>query len=192
MNNNADANNSPMQPTSSNRPLKINYEATATNKFFTRNSLAYAVFFTFATVLQVVPVINSILGTQGWVDAGTCSILDKTWNEDGQRAEGVHVQHLQGTNQYRMISPLVYLYEGVEDNNNPDDSDFPFMIDEDGKMTVANGFYMDWWGYQMYYDDKYLGYCFVEQENNTYRITFLLQSNSQLYVGGYFEFTWDR
>ena len=143
-------------------------------------------------VSDVTALINSILGTQGWVDAGTCSILDKTWNEDGQRAEGVPVQHLQGTNQYRMISPLVYLYEGVEDNNNPDDSDFPFMIDEDGKMTVANGFYMDWWGYQMYYDDKYFAYCFVEQENNTYRITFLLQSNSQLYVGGYFEFTWDR
>ena len=141
-------------------------------------------------VSDVTALINLILGVQGWVPAGTCSIFDKTWNEGGQHAEGVPIEHLKGTNQYRIVSPLVYLYDGVEDN--PDDKDFLFMIDEDGEMTVKDGLYMDWWGSQMYYTSDFPQYCYVEKDGNTYKVNFLLVKGASLYLGGYFEFTWDR
>ena len=124
--------------------------------------------------------------------AGTCTIIDYTWYENPVTAENVPVINVEGTNKYRIISPLYYLYNGLEAN--PDMSNFQFNLESDGNITVDDGLNLDWWGYVGYYDaTDYSAYCYVERDGNSYTVNeLLLYNNTSLYTGGAFTFIWDR
>ena len=130
----------------------------------------------------------SVMCDYNWLNAGVAQVWDGTWYEEGMDGE-VPVEQAEGTNIYRLVAPLYYLYVGEEDN--PDESNLQFTYNNDGSITIADGIYMNWWGYMMYYDNTtYPGYCYVAQEGDTYMVNFLLLNGTSLYTGGYFEFTW--
>lgn len=138
----------------------------------------------------VYETVVSIMCDYNWLAAGTCDIFDGTWYEGGASAEDVPIQNAEGTNIYRIVSPLAAIYTGLE--SNPDESNFQFVLNDDKSITVADGIYMNWWGYQMYYDGtNYPTYCNVVQDDTTYALNFLLLNGTSLYTGGYFEFTWN-
>ncbi len=123
--------------------------------------------------------------------AGTCTLTDYTWYEEPVTVENVPIINVEGTNKYRIISPLYALYNGLEDD--PDTSNFEFMVDADGNVSVANGANLNWWGYVGYYDaSSYGAYCYVEREDNSYTVNQLLLAGSSLYTGCAFTFVWDR
>lgn len=132
----------------------------------------------------------SILCDYNWLAAGTCSITDATWYEDPLTHDDIPIQHAEGTDIYRIVSPLYYLYNGKE--KDPDKSHLQFTLNSDKSITIEDGVHLNWWGYNMYYDTaNYGSYCYIEQEDNTYAVNFLLLNGSDLYTGGYFEFTWN-
>ena len=127
--------------------------------------------------------------------AGTCTFIDYTWGDaEGNpvAAENVPIINVEGTNKYRIISPLYYCYNGMEDN--PDMSYFQFNLQSDGNITVDNGLNLNWWGYVGYYNTtNYGAYCYVERDGNSYTVNeLLLYNNTNLYTGGAFTFIWDK
>lgn len=132
-----------------------------------------------------------------WMPAGTCTFTDYTWGDDDgnpMTAYEVPIINIEGSDRYRIISPLYYVYKD-DPNYGPtvDTSNFEFHLLDDGGAKVDDGIYFNYWGYQAYYDaTNYGGYCFVGNDGNTYDVNFLLQSGNALYSGGRFTFTWDR
>ena len=126
------------------------------------------------------------------VPAGTCTITDYTWFEDPVTVADVPIINVEGTNKYRIISPLYYLYYGLEDD--PDMSNFQFNLQSDGNVTVDDGVNLNWWGYYGYYDaTNYGGYCYVVKDGNAYTVNqLLLYGGSSLYTGCIFTFVWDK
>ena len=124
-----------------------------------------------------------------WVSAGTAEVTDLTWYEDPVTAT-VPVINGEGSNVYRLVSPLYYLYNGLEAG--PDTSDFQFYLNPDGSISVDEGAGLNWWGYRFYYTSAYPDYCFIAKDGNTYDVNFLLLNGSSLYTGGEFLFTWNR
>ena len=128
------------------------------------------------------------------VSAGTCTITDYTWFEDPVTVENVPIINVEGTNKYRIISPLYYLYNGILDD--PDTSNFEFTLNKDGKISIEDGLNLNWWGYYGYFNAaSYSGYCFVEYgEGNTYTVNQLLYyaAGGNLYIGCVFTFVWDK
>lgn len=125
--------------------------------------------------------------------AGTCTITDYTWFEEPVTVENVPIIRVEGTDIYRIVSPLYYLYYGLEDD--PDTSNFEFTL-KDGKITIEDGMNLNWWGYYGYFDAaKYSSYCYVEYgEGNTYTVNQLLYyaAGGNLYTGCVFTFVWDK
>ena len=129
------------------------------------------------------------------VAAGTCTFIDYTWGDDDGNpvgAENVPIINVEGTNKYRIISPLYYCYKDMMPD--PDMSYFQFNLQSDGSVTVDDGLNLDWWGYVGYYDaTNYGGYCYVERDGNQYTVNeLLLYGGSSLYTGGMFVFIWDK
>ena len=131
----------------------------------------------------------TIMCDYNWIDAGTCTFIDYTWYTEPVDAEVPLIQ-AEGTNIYRAVSPLFYLYDGLE--SGPDKSNFEFTYD--GRtVSISDGIYMNWWGYKMYYASaSYPSYCFIEQAGDkTWGFNFLLLNGTSLYTGGYFEMALD-
>ena len=126
-----------------------------------------------------------------WLPAGTCTFVDYTW-EDGYVAEEVPIRNAEGTNIYRIISPLAYVYDASYVDGQGDTANWQFTLNDDGSINVPNGASLNYWGYYMYFTSSYPGYCFVVQDGNTYDVNFLLLNGESLYTGGRFVFTWDR
>ena len=128
------------------------------------------------------------------VSAGTCTITDYTWFEEPVTVENVPIINVEGTNKYRIVSPLYYLYNGILDD--PDTSNFEFTLNKDGKISIEDGLNLNWWGYYGYFNAaSYSGYCFVEYgEGNTYTVNQLLYyaAGGNLYIGCVFTFVWDK
>lgn len=122
--------------------------------------------------------------------AGTCTITDFTWYEEPMVAENVPIINVEGTNKYRIISPLYYLYNGYEEDI--DMSNFQFNLLSNGAVTVDDGTPLNYWGYHAYFSSDYSGYCYVSNSGNAYDVNFLLLNGSDLYTGGRFIFVWDR
>lgn len=120
-----------------------------------------------------------------WVACATATMTDGSWSTPAAEAE-VAVEHAVGSNRYRLVAPLYALYNGEEDNI--DMSNFEFLLDNDLNMTIEDGYYLNYWGYQMYYSaTDYPTYCNVERSGDTYTVKFLLtaqNSTSPAYVGG--------
>ena len=133
----------------------------------------------------------SVMCDYNWLSAGTCTCTDYTW-ENGYSAENVPVQNAEGTNIYRIVSPLAYVYDASYVDGQGDTANWQFTLNDDGSISIPEGASLNYWGYYMYYTSSYPGYCFVEQDGNTYMVNFLLLNGTSLYTGGYFEFTWDR
>ncbi len=129
--------------------------------------------------------------------AGTCTFTDYTWGDDDgnpMTAYEVPIINIEGSNRYRIISPLYYVYKD-DPVNGPtvDKSNFEFHLLDDGGAKVDDGIYFDYWGYLAYYDaTNYGGYCFVGNDGDTYDVNFLLLSGTSLYTGGRFVFVWDK
>ncbi len=133
----------------------------------------------------------TVMCDYNWVSAGTCTFVDYTW-EDGYAAENVPIVNAEGTNIYRIKSPLAYVYDSNYVDGRGDTADFEFNLNADGSITVPDGTPLNYWGYLSYFDSAYPSYCYVEQDGNTYGVHFLLLNGEDLYTGGYFEFTWNK
>ena len=144
------------------------------------------------SIADVTALIDYLLGVEpSMTPVGSCTITDYTWFDTPTVAENVPIMNVAGTNIYRIVSPLYYLYDGKEDD--PDRSDFEFNLEDDGTITVSNGTNLNWWGYWGYYNaDKYGNYCYVERDGNSYTVNQLLSYNDNLYVGCVFTFVWDK
>lgn len=130
-----------------------------------------------------------------WNQVGTCFVVDG-WYTGMYAAEDVPVMHADGTNLYRLSQPLYYVYKDV-DPTQTCTADLEFTLNEDGSISIPNGtmplYYMDGADkYYGYFTTDYPGYCYIEQDGNTYAINFLFLNGEDLYLGGYFEFTWIR
>lgn len=133
--------------------------------------------------------VVSLFCDYNWIPAGTCQLTDATWYEEPVTGT-CKIERGEGSDDYRIVSPLATLYTGLE--SNPDASHFNFHLNADKSISFPDGIYLNWWGYKMYYDTvEYPSYCFVAQEGNTYAVNFLLLNGTSLYTGGYFEFTWN-
>lgn len=140
---------------------------------------------------QITSTTVKVMCDYNWISAGTCTFVDYTW-EDGYEAENVPIVNAEGTNIYRIKSPLAYVYDSSYVDGRGDTSDWEFTLNSDGSINVADGASLNYWGYYMYYTSDYPGYCFIEKDGNTYGVNFLLLNGGNLYTGGYFEFTWNR
>ena len=139
---------------------------------------------------QLTSTSIEILCDYNWIPAGIAEFTDYTWYDPPMTAN-IPVENAEGTNMYRIVSPLFYLYNGYEDN--PDKSNFNFTLNADGSIDFAEGGFLNWWGYVGYYvPSDYPSYCFIAQDGNTYDVNFLLLNGSDLYTGGEFVFTWNR
>jgi len=128
-----------------------------------------------------------------WVAAGTCTFTDNSWDEeDIHTATGVPIEHIEGTINYRIVSPLDAAYGGSLGNAGK--GNWYFYLNNDGSISPVEGTWeLDYWGYYGYYTPtQYPDYCYVEQDGNTYEVNFLLYGNSNLYAGGHFIFTWNK
>ena len=123
-----------------------------------------------------------------WVDAGMCHFVDYNW-EDGWEAD-VPVVNAERTNIYRIMDPLGIIYAETDGANG---TYFEFTLNDDGSITVPEGYWnLNYWGYKCYYDTtNYGGYCYIEQDGNTYGVNHLLVYGTSLYIG-YFEFTYSK
>ena len=134
---------------------------------------------------QILTTTVSVTREASWVNACTATMTDETWENDPVTGV-VTVQHVTGTNRYRLVSPLYVLYNGIEAD--PDQSHFEFLLDDDLNMTIETGYYVNYWGYQMYYNStSYPSYCKVERSGDTYTVHFLLTNENGTtpsYVGG--------
>ena len=128
-----------------------------------------------------------------WTEAGTCTFTDNSWDEsDPQTAADIPVQRMRDTNYYRIVSPLFSAYGysmGYASMGN-----WYFYLNDDGSISPVEGEWeLDYWGFLGYYSStQNPDYCYVEQNDNTYDVNFLLKNGSNLYTGGHFIFTWDK
>ena|GEM_PF-81484 len=129
-----------------------------------------------------------------WESAGTCTFTDYTWTDDaeGAVAMNIPVQKAVDGNLYRILKPLYYVYNGIEDGSSL--SNWKFILNADGSISPIEGYWdLEYWGYFGYYDSSsYPSYCNVAQDGNSYDVHFLLKSDQDLYAGGHFKFIWSR
>ena len=129
---------------------------------------------------------------EGWVDAGTCTFTDYTW-EDGLSASNVSILNKEGTNQYCIVSPLSQVYTSSYSEGQGDTANWYFYLNDDGSISAPEGESLNYWGYYAYYvPTTYPSYCYITQDGNTYDVHFILKYGASLYQGGRFTFTWDR
>lgn len=126
-----------------------------------------------------------------WVSAGTCTFTDYTW-ENGTYAPNVPIQQAEGTNMYRIISPLYYVYRNSMDD--PSRANWIFEMNEGGAISPLEGNWdLAYWQYPCYYNStNYPQYCYVVQDGNTYSVHFILLLDGTPAYTGDFKFTWDR
>ena len=139
---------------------------------------------------QIVQTTVSVT-REGWATVGTVTMTDETW-EDPAVTGVVLVQHVAGSNRYRLVSPLYVLYNGIEDD--PDQSNFEFLMDDNLNMTIEDGLYVNYWGYQMNYDStSYPSYCYVDRSGDTYTVNFVLKDTQTgaNYRGGLWTLTFN-
>ena len=133
-----------------------------------------------------------------WEDAGTAKFTDFTHAEDeelGATVEGVKVEHAVASdvNLYRLVAPYNALYGDISK------ADIQFYLDADGNAQTLGpaGVYNVFkeTGYAMYWDTaKYAQYCVFTNNGNKFHVEFpLVQSSTgKLFLGGAFEFEWNR
>ena len=104
----------------------------------------------------------------------------------------IPVQKAVDGNLYRILKPLYYVYNGIEDGSSL--SNWKFILNADGSISPIEGYWdLEYWGYFGYYDSSsYPSYCNVAQDGNSYDVHFLLKSDQDLYAGGHFKFIWSR
>jgi hypothetical protein len=143
---------------------------------------------------QIIETTVSVMCDYNWLSAGTCTFTDYTW-EDGYSAKNVPIQNAEGTNIYRIVSPLAAVYDASYVDGEGDDTNFNFYLNDDGSISIDDGAQMDYWGYLFYWDSRYVpDYCSIEHEpgSNFYGVNFLLLKETSLYLGGYFTFEWNQ
>ncbi len=144
---------------------------------------------------QINTTYVEVMCDYNWVSAGYCTVVDG-WYTEMFSAEEVPVMNAEGTNVYRLLSPLYYVYVDSEvDPSQTCDADLEFILNQDGSIKISEGtmplYYMDGSDkYYGYFTSDYPSYCFIEQDGNTYALNFLFLNGSDLHTGGYFEFTW--
>lgn len=133
-----------------------------------------------------------------WEDAGTAKFTDFTHAEDeelGATVEGVKVEHAitNDVNLYRLVAPYNALYGDISKAN------IQFYLDADGNAQTLGpaGIYdiFKETGYAMYWDPvKYASNCVFSNNGNKFHVEFLLAqpSTGKLFLGGLFEFEWNR
>ena len=142
---------------------------------------------------QVTSTTVKVMCDYNWISAGTCTFVDYTW-EDGYSAENVPVLNGEGSNVYRIVSPLARVYPSSYVDGRGSTANWDFTLNSDGSISPATGVWaMDYWGYPCFYDpDDWGNYCYVEQEGNTYSVNFLLLLNGSPAYLGNFMFTWNK
>ena len=137
--------------------------------------------------------VKGSMADEGWIDAGTCTFTDYTW-EEGYSATNIPILKKEGTNIYTIISPLASVYPSYYSDGQGDVSNWMFTLNDDGTITPVEGTWdLNYWGYYGYYSSTtYPDNCYVNKDGNTYEVNFLLQSGNDLNMGGRFTFTWDR
>ena len=150
------------------------------------------------------PAINGITSVritfnvqEQWVSAGTCTFIDYTWTEEenGTVAYEVPVQRNGSSNAYRIVAPWYYVYSPEYGDDEFGTENWNFTLNSDGSITPVEGVWdLNYYGYFGYYSSSLPSYCFIDQNNNTYDVNFVLQKQDTggLYQGGHFTFTWDR
>lgn len=133
-----------------------------------------------------------------WEDAGTAKFTDFTFAEDenlGASVEGVKVEHAVASdvNLYRLVAPYNTLYGDIGK------ADIQFYLDADGNAQTLGpaGIYdiFKETGYAMYWNpEKYADYCIFENDGRKFHVKFMLlvPSTGKLYLGGAFDFEWNR
>lgn len=146
--------------------LKLDEESVATADTIIGNPI---------TVAEVV-----VMCDYNWVAAGTCSFVDYNFS-DGEVIEGVKIENGEGSNVYRIVDAYGKGTGNITFTQNPD-----------GTIQLQNGKHCTYSGYTVYYDTvNYGGYCYVENEDNTYVVNHLLLNGSSLYLGN-FVFVWNK
>ena len=150
------------------------------------------------------PAINGITSVritfnvqEQWISAGTCTFIDYTWTEEenGTVAYEVPVQRNGSSNAYRIVAPWYYVYSPEYGDDEFGTENWNFTLNSDGSITPVEGVWdLNYYGYFGYYSSSLPSYCFIDQNNNTYDVNFVLQKQDTggLYQGGHFTFTWDR
>lgn len=121
-----------------------------------------------------------------WKAAGSGTFTDNTF---GVGQTTVVVQHADGTNIYRLVSP----YNTLSPDDFASKEHVQFTLAEDGTVGFRDGIYDIFGasGYEMYFDNgNYPGYCNVSNEDGTLTWNFLILQGTSLYAGGNFIFEW--
>ena len=141
---------------------------------------------------QITSTTVEVMCDYNWIPAGTCTFTDYTWDSDPYTAENVPIINGEGSNVYRIVSPLAACYDASYADGRGDTANWQFYLNSDGSISCDEGASLNYWGYYMYFTNDYPSYCYIEQDGNTYGVNFLLLQGTSLYTGGYFEFTWNR
>jgi hypothetical protein len=135
----------------------------------------------------------SIMCDYNWVNAGTCTFIDFNFADDeekGAKAENVSILNGEGSNVYRIVSPLYKVYKSNSFETSAPNIDF--YLNADGTITFPEGSSCNMAGYYLYWDTKnYSSYCFVEQNGNDYTVNHMLRQGTSLYLGK-FQFIWKK
>jgi hypothetical protein len=143
---------------------------------------------------QITSATVTVMCDYNWVSAGTCTFVDG-WYTNMFSADNVPVKHAEGTNIYRLVSPLYYVYKDVDPDQTCKD-DFEFVLNSDGTISVAEGawdlYYVDGGDkYYGYFTADYPSYCFTASNDGVHEVNFLFLNGSDLYGGGYFAFSFN-
>ena len=137
---------------------------------------------------QMTSTVVEVMCDYNWVPAGTCTFVDYTFG-DGVAAEGVEIEHADGSNLYRIVAPYTYTYP----EDNAPRYDINFTLNSDGSISMQEGDWFNLWGYGFYYDTPSWGnYCYVLNEGNVYDVNFLLKEGGEVSYTAEFVFQWNR
>ena len=137
---------------------------------------------------QITTATVTVMCDYNWVSAGTCTFYDYTFG-DGEVGENVKIEHGEGSNVYRIISPycIVYPEDGAPAHN------ITFSLNNDGSISMKEGDWFTLWGYGFYYDSADWGsYCFVTNDGNLYDVNHLLKVNGAVTYTAEFKFEWHK
>lgn len=150
------------------------------------------------TKSQVAQTVITVMRNFNWSAAGSGTFYDMTFS--GASAT-VSVEHADGTDLYRFVTPLQTLCERSADalavyEAVPGGVSWEFTLDAQGNISVEDGIYdmergTSIIGYQIYYDSaNFASYCNIMNDGGLITWNFMLLLGNDLYTGGQFIFQW--
>lgn len=135
-----------------------------------------------------------------WIKIGTADFLDYFFT--GYKAKVDVAKAKEGTNLYKFVAPMTTAFKQNGESKLPGAVDWKFTMDEEGNVSIANGFYEveegtsliddGDGGYMIYYSSRMPQYCSITNENGLITFNGATTDGQSLINLGYWSFDWNE